>query len=145
MTLLGREGGRDRGGTIDTELFATARRVLPGGAFGNFVGEVNIREGKGGRVWDEAGKEYVDYLLGSGPMLVGHAHLEVTADAQAQIATETNVFRQPARHRMAARDQGIARIARPQPTGLLFLRFGSPVGSVVSVSTSSDRPAPPAP
>jgi glutamate-1-semialdehyde 2,1-aminomutase len=32
-------------------------------------------------VWDENGKEYVDFLLGSGPMLVGHAHPEVTAAA----------------------------------------------------------------
>ena len=51
-----------------------------------------IREGKGGRVWDENGKEYVDYLLGSGPMLVGHAHPEVTAAAQAQIAKGTTFF-----------------------------------------------------
>ena len=64
--------------TIESEIFETAKRVLPGGTFGNFPGEVIIREGKGGRVWDENGKEYVDYLLGSGPMLVGHAHPEVT-------------------------------------------------------------------
>src|SRR5207302_477189 len=59
---------------------------------GNFPGEVIIREGKAGRVWDEDGKEYVDYLLGSGPMLVGHAHPEVTAAAQAQIARGTTFF-----------------------------------------------------
>src|SRR5207253_2071036 len=62
------------------------------GTFGNFPGEVIIREGKAGRVWDEHGKEYVDYLLGSGPMLVGHAHPEVTAAAQAQIARGTTFF-----------------------------------------------------
>jgi glutamate-1-semialdehyde 2,1-aminomutase len=76
----------------DNELFETARRVLPGGTFGNFAPEVIIREGKGGRVWDEEGREYVDYLLGSGPMLVGHAHPEVTAAAQAQIARGTTFF-----------------------------------------------------
>ena len=69
-----------------------AKRVLPGGTFGNFAAEVVIREGKGGRVWDENGKEYVDYLLGSGPMLVGHAHPEVTEAAQAQIAKGTTFF-----------------------------------------------------
>jgi glutamate-1-semialdehyde 2,1-aminomutase len=74
------------------DVFETAKRVLPGGTFGNFPGEVIIREGKGGRVWDEDGKEYVDYLLGSGPMLVGHAHPEVTAAAQAQIARGTTFF-----------------------------------------------------
>jgi glutamate-1-semialdehyde 2,1-aminomutase len=51
-----------------------------------------IREGHGGRVWDESGREYVDFLLGSGPMLVGHAHPEVTAAAQAQIAQGTTFF-----------------------------------------------------
>jgi glutamate-1-semialdehyde 2,1-aminomutase len=75
-----------------TELFETAKRVLPGGTFGNFAAEVVIREGKGGRVWDEQGREYVDYLLGSGPMLVGHAHPEVTAAAQAQLAKGTTFF-----------------------------------------------------
>ncbi len=74
------------------QVFEAAKRVLPGGTFGNFPGEVIIREGKGGRVWDEDGKEYVDYLLGSGPMLVGHAHPEVTQAAQAQIARGTTFF-----------------------------------------------------
>jgi len=76
----------------ESDVFATAKRVLPGGTFGNFPGEVIIREGKGGRVWDEAGKEYVDFLLGSGPMLVGHAHPEVTEAAHAQIARGTTFF-----------------------------------------------------
>jgi glutamate-1-semialdehyde 2,1-aminomutase len=77
---------------IGQEIVAKAKRVLPGGTFGNFAAEVVIREGKAGRVWDENGKEYVDYLLGSGPMLVGHAHPEVTEAAQAQIAKGTTFF-----------------------------------------------------
>ncbi len=76
----------------DKDIFETAKRVLPGGTFGNFTAEIVIREGKAGRVWDENGKEYVDYLLGSGPMLVGHAHPEVTEAAQAQIARGTTFF-----------------------------------------------------
>jgi glutamate-1-semialdehyde 2,1-aminomutase len=76
----------------EKDLFETAKRVLPGGTFGNFAAEVIVREGRGGRVWDEEGKEYVDYLLGSGPMLVGHADPEVTAAAQAQIARGTTFF-----------------------------------------------------
>jgi glutamate-1-semialdehyde 2,1-aminomutase len=77
---------------IGQEIVDKAKRVLPGGTFGNFAAEVVIREGKGGRVWDENGKEYIDYLLGSGPMLVGHAHPEVTEAAQAQIAKGTTFF-----------------------------------------------------
>jgi len=74
---------------IERGLVETAKRVLPGGTFGNVASNVVIREGHGGRVWDESGREYVDFLLGSGPMLVGHAHPEVTAAAQARIAQGT--------------------------------------------------------
>jgi glutamate-1-semialdehyde 2,1-aminomutase len=77
---------------IERGLIEKARRVLPGGTFGNVPSDVVIREGRGGRVWDEGGKEYVDFLLGSGPMLVGHAHPEVTAAAQARIAQGTTFF-----------------------------------------------------
>jgi len=77
---------------IERGLIEKARRVLPGGTFGNVPADVVIREGRGGRVWDEGGKEYVDFLLGSGPMLVGHAHPEVTAAAQARIAQGTTFF-----------------------------------------------------
>jgi glutamate-1-semialdehyde 2,1-aminomutase len=79
-------------GDLQFELIDRAQRVLPGGTFGNFPGDIVIREGRGGRVWDESGKEYVDFLLGSGPMLVGHAHPEVTAAAQARIADGTTFF-----------------------------------------------------
>jgi glutamate-1-semialdehyde 2,1-aminomutase len=51
-----------------------------------------LKEGKGGRIWDEAGREYVDFLLGSGPMFVGHAHPEVTAAVQAQVPLGTTFF-----------------------------------------------------
>jgi len=77
---------------VERGLIEKAKRFLPGGTFGNFPSEVVIREGRGGRVWDESGKEYVDFLLGSGPMLVGHAHPEVTAAAQARIAQGTTFF-----------------------------------------------------
>ena len=76
----------------ENDVYATAKRVLPGGTFGNMPADVVIREGRGGRVWDEDGKEYVDFLLGSGPMFVGHAHPEVTAAVQAQIPLGTTFF-----------------------------------------------------
>ncbi len=74
------------------EIVERSRRVLPGGSFGNMPAEVVLREGKGGRIWDEAGREYVDFLLGSGPMFVGHAHPEVTAAVQAQVPLGTTFF-----------------------------------------------------
>jgi glutamate-1-semialdehyde 2,1-aminomutase len=78
--------------TEEAALAARAKRVLPGGGFGNFAPEVILREGRGGRVWDVAGREYVDFLLGSGPMFLGHGHPEVLEAVQAQIARGTTFF-----------------------------------------------------
>ena len=69
----------------DHALLEKAHRVLPGGSFGNTSADIIIRTGRGSRVWDENGNEYVDYLTGSGPMLVGHAHPDVMAAVRAQI------------------------------------------------------------
>jgi glutamate-1-semialdehyde 2,1-aminomutase len=60
-----------------SDWITRAQAVLPAGGFGNFDPSVIIREGRGSRVWDEDGKEYVDYLIGSGPMILGHGHPEV--------------------------------------------------------------------
>ncbi|TXL71894.1 aminotransferase class III-fold pyridoxal phosphate-dependent enzyme [Vineibacter terrae] len=78
----------------DTEaaIVETARRVLPAGGFGNTASEVVIREGKGGRVWDASGNAYVDFLLGSGPMLVGHAHPDVNRAVLDQVPRGTTFF-----------------------------------------------------
>ena len=54
-----------------------AARVLPAGGFGNYTTDIVISRGEGARVWDEDGREYIDYLIGSGPMLLGHGHPEV--------------------------------------------------------------------
>lgn len=59
------------------DWIARAQAVLPAGGFGNFDPSIVIREGHGSRVWDEDGTEYVDYLIGSGPMILGHGHPEV--------------------------------------------------------------------
>jgi glutamate-1-semialdehyde 2,1-aminomutase len=74
------------------DLIDEARRVLPGGTFGNMPAEVVIRAGKGGRIWDEHGKEYVDFLLGSGPMFIGHGHPEVTAAVESQLPHGSTYF-----------------------------------------------------
>jgi glutamate-1-semialdehyde 2,1-aminomutase len=76
----------------EQDLVARARRVLPAGSFGNFPAEVILREGHGGRVRDHAGREYVDFLLGSGPMFLGHGHPEVIAAVQEQLARGTTFF-----------------------------------------------------
>ena len=76
---------------IDT-LVAEAKKVLPGGSFGNMPAEVILAAGKGGHIWDENGREYIDYLLGSGPMFIGHAHPEVTKAVQTQLDLGSTFF-----------------------------------------------------
>ncbi|MGX9357470.1 aspartate aminotransferase family protein [Roseobacteraceae bacterium S113] len=63
--------------TSQSDWISRAQAVLPAGGFGNFDPGIVIREGQGARVWDEDGREYIDYLIGSGPMLLGHSHPEV--------------------------------------------------------------------
>lgn len=62
-----------------------ARRVLPAGGFGNYDPSMVIARGEGSRVWDADGREYVDYLIGSGPMLLGHGHPEVIEAIERQM------------------------------------------------------------
>ncbi|BBK41789.1 aspartate aminotransferase family protein [Allostella vacuolata] len=83
------DGSRTDG---ERELVELAHRVLPAGNFGNFASDLIIREGRGGRVWDVTGREYVDFLLGSGPMFIGHSHLEVVEAVLRQVPLGTTFF-----------------------------------------------------
>ena len=58
-------------------LLAEAEHRFPGGSNGNSIyQDVVISHGKGSRIFDADGKEYVDYVMGGGPMmLVGQRHL----------------------------------------------------------------------
>ena len=66
-------------------LAARARAVLPAGGFGNFDADIFIREGRGSRVIDENGREFIDYLISSGPMILGHGHPEVNEAIREQL------------------------------------------------------------
>ncbi len=44
-----------------------------------------VQEARGSRIRDVSGNEYIDYLLGSGPMLLGHAHPAVVAAVREQV------------------------------------------------------------
>ncbi|WP_371732515.1 aminotransferase class III-fold pyridoxal phosphate-dependent enzyme [Ruegeria sp. HKCCD9179] len=60
-----------------TDWVARAQMVMPAGGLGNYDHSVFVKEGRGSRIWDQDGREHVDYLVGSGPMLLGHGHPEV--------------------------------------------------------------------
>jgi glutamate-1-semialdehyde 2,1-aminomutase len=52
-------------------------QAVPGGVNSNVrleVAEVVFSEGRGSRLWDVDGREYLDYVLGQGPAFLGHAH-----------------------------------------------------------------------
>lgn len=80
-----------------TEWAARAQKILPAGGFGNFDPNIVIREGKGARIWDEDGNEYVDLLIGSGPILIGHGHPEVLEATQEQLGKGMTFFANNAR------------------------------------------------
>jgi glutamate-1-semialdehyde 2,1-aminomutase len=70
--------------TQSEELFARARRVIPGGvnspvrAFKAVGGApLFIRKAEGARVWDADGHGYIDYVGSWGPLILGHAHKPV--------------------------------------------------------------------
>lgn len=78
--------------TVQENWCARARSVLPAGGFGNFDPNIIIKKGRGARVWDEDGKEYIDYLTGSGPMILGHNNAEVLEAVHAQLANGMTFF-----------------------------------------------------
>ena len=51
-----------------------------------------VKEGKGGRIWDVSGNEYVDWLMGSGPMILGHAHPAVTDAVLSAVSRGSTFF-----------------------------------------------------
>jgi len=66
------------------QLQSRAERVIPGGvdspvrAFKSVGGAPPwIVKGKGSRIWDADGNEYIDYVGSWGPLILGHAHPEV--------------------------------------------------------------------
>jgi glutamate-1-semialdehyde 2,1-aminomutase len=70
-------------------LFQKARQIIPGGvnspvrAFGAVGGTPPfISRGRGSRVWDADGNEYIDYLGSWGPLILGHAHPAVVEALQ---------------------------------------------------------------
>ncbi len=80
-----------------SEWIDRAQHVLPAAGFGNFDPGIIIARGEGSRVWDEDGREYVDYLIGSGPMLLGHGHPEVMEAVLEQLPNGMTFFANNAR------------------------------------------------
>jgi glutamate-1-semialdehyde 2,1-aminomutase len=69
-------------------LYERARRVIPGGIHLSgrplvdpFTSPMYFERGRGARIWDVDGHEYIDFMMAFGPFLFGYAHPEIDAAA----------------------------------------------------------------
>lgn len=80
----------------ERELLDKATRFMPAGSSGNtnFPEALNFlaREGRGSRIWDVSGNQYVDWLMGSGPMILGHSHPAVVAAVTEAVGQGSTFF-----------------------------------------------------
>jgi glutamate-1-semialdehyde 2,1-aminomutase len=83
------------------DLFEESQQFIPGGvnspvrAFGSVGGTpIFFKSAKGSKLWDEEGKEYIDYINSWGPMILGHAHPEVISAVQ-EVAKDSLSFGAP--------------------------------------------------
>src|SRR5690348_8509572 len=80
------------------ELWTEAREVMPRGVPSSFQDAapqpVFMDRGKGSRVWDVDGNEYVDFHNGFGVMVVGHAHPKIVQAVSRQTVRGSH-FAQP--------------------------------------------------
>jgi glutamate-1-semialdehyde 2,1-aminomutase len=85
------------------ELFEQASRYIPGGAgssartvkFGWKPYPPFLADGLGSRVRDADGHSYIDYLLGLGPMILGHRHPAVTQAVTTAVSELSTCFGLP--------------------------------------------------
>ena len=67
------------------ELINLAKDIFPGSNNGNPTSDLIISKAVGSKIWDINGNEYIDYLLGSGPMVIGHSHPKVVEAVRNQL------------------------------------------------------------
>lgn len=86
----------DRANSRNADLLARAKKVMPGGCLGSVFldDEVDlvVVRGEGAHVYDADGNKYVDYVLGSGPMILGHRHPAVSEALKTERDSPTNFY-----------------------------------------------------
>jgi len=99
------------------EMWNTAREVLPRGVPSSFQDAapqpVFADHGKGSRIWDVDGNEYVDFHNGFGVMVVGHAHPKIVEAVGRQIARGSH-FAQPVEDGVKVAKELSRRFKQPQ-------------------------------
>ena len=99
------------------EMWNAAREVLPRGVPSSFQDAapqpVFADHGKGSRIWDVDGNEYVDFHNGFGVMVVGHAHPKIVEAVSGQIARGSH-FAQPVEDGIKVAKELSRRFKQPQ-------------------------------
>ena len=82
--------------THEKNVAEKANKYMPAGNLGNMSSEFEqgfiVSHGKGSKIYDLSGNEYIDYLIGSGPMVLGHANQAVVEAVQNQIEKGSTFF-----------------------------------------------------
>lgn len=125
-------------------LFERAKRTIPGGAGstarlprnGWKPAPIFMAEGTGSRLRDVDGNTYIDYLLGLGPMILGHRHPVVTSAVQQAIAERGTCFGLPYELEIEAAEKVVAAV--PGIEQVRFTNSGSEaVGTAVRLARAT--------
>ena len=116
--LTGREEARFRAARPRShQLWNEAREVLPRGVPSSFQDAapqpVFVERGKGSRVWDVDGNEYIDFHNGFGVMVVGHAHPKIAEAVKRRVDLGSH-FAQPVEDVLAVARELARRFHLPQ-------------------------------
>jgi glutamate-1-semialdehyde 2,1-aminomutase len=98
VLIAGEEEKFRRARPRSLQLWTEAREVMPRGVPSSFQDAapqpIFMERGKGSRIWDVDGNEYVDFHNGFGVMVVGHAHPKIVDAITRQMALGSH-FAQP--------------------------------------------------
>ena len=130
--------------TATKALFERAKVTIPGGAGSTARLPRNgwkpyplfMAEGQGSRLRDVDGNEYIDYLLGLGPMILGHRHPQVTQAVTDAIAELGTCFGLPYELEIEAAEKVVAAV--PGIDQVRFTNSGSEaVGTAVRLARAT--------
>jgi glutamate-1-semialdehyde 2,1-aminomutase len=124
------------------ELFDRAKKTIPGGAGSTARLPRNgwnpypifMADGEGSRLRDVDGNEYIDYLLGLGPMILGHRHPTVTKAVADAISDYGTCFGLPYELEIEAAEKVVAAVP-----GIEQVRFANSGSEAVGVAVRLAR------
>jgi glutamate-1-semialdehyde 2,1-aminomutase len=80
--------------SMQTELASLSKSIIPGGTFNSIVPpdglEFLIDRGEGTYVFDTDGRRFLDFMMGAGATILGHAHPRIVATVAAAAESGTH-------------------------------------------------------